>query len=113
MLEALVTGRITSFPVPPNRPWFNSRAKLVSVPALSAPYQLGSLSLSVSLLLSHRSSRIHLDSCIAQTALHPLGNAFVLDSAQRACSWTPARFAHGDIESAVPEYLDVASYVAA
>jgi hypothetical protein len=31
---------MTSFPVPANRPWFNNRAKLVSVPALSAPYQL-------------------------------------------------------------------------
>src|SRR5437660_885065 len=31
---------MTSFPVPANRPWFNSRARLVSVPALSAPYQL-------------------------------------------------------------------------
>src|ERR1700730_7364157 len=31
---------MTSFPVPANRPWFNSRARLVTVPALSAPYQL-------------------------------------------------------------------------
>src|SRR5579883_3640558 len=31
---------MTSFPVPANRPWFNSRAKFVKVPTLSPPYQL-------------------------------------------------------------------------
>src|SRR5262245_46062846 len=34
------TGRITIRPVPPSRPWFSMRARLVSVPGLSLPYQL-------------------------------------------------------------------------
>src|SRR5262249_4551469 len=34
------TGRITMRPVPPRRPWFSMRARLVSVPGLSLPYQL-------------------------------------------------------------------------